>query len=104
MEIIFNVVITSIILSVVLVVSKTNPRLGGFIVSLPISTLIVLAMSRFQTGSAGNTMELAKSIFIAIPSTLTFFIPFLLADRLKLDFWACYGIGFLLLTLSFFVH
>ncbi len=103
-EIATNVALTSVLLSVVLWVSKTNAILGGFIVSLPISTLIVLAFSRIQQGETGNTQLLAKSIFVALPATLTFFIPFLLADRLKLSFWTSYFTGICLLTVSFFIH
>lgn len=104
MDIVFNVVLTTAILSFVLWISKTNPVLGGFVVSLPISTLIVLAISRIQNGDTGNNFILAKSIFIAIPSTLVFFIPFLVADKFKLSFWASYSIGFALLIVSFFTH
>lgn len=103
-EIITNVALTSTLLSVVLWISKSNPVLGGFIISLPISTLIVLAFSRIQNGETENTFILAKSIFIAVPATLTFFIPFLVADRLKLSFWASYASGFGLLAFSFFIH
>jgi hypothetical protein len=104
MEIILNILFTSIILSVVLTISKTNAKLGGFILSLPLSTLIVLAMNRIQLGNAGNTFELAKSTFIAVPLTLVFFIPFLFADKFKLGFWSCYSLGFFFLILSYFAH
>lgn len=103
-DIAINVVLTSTILSFVLWLSKTNPVLGGFIVSLPLSTLIVLAFSKIQNGDAGNTFILAKSIFVAVPSTLLFFIPFLFADKLKLTFWTSYLIGFALLGASFGIH
>lgn len=103
-QIILNVILTSVSLSFVLWLSKTNPTLGGFILSMPLSTLITLAFSKMQNANTANTMILAKSIFIGIPSTLTFFVPFLLADRLKLDFWICYATGFLLLSVSFFIH
>lgn len=103
-EIAINVVLTSAILSFVLWLSKTNPVLGGFIVSLPLATLIVLAFSKIQHGDTNNTFALAKSIFIGVPSTLLFFIPFLLADRLKLTFWSSYAIGLSLLAVSFCLH
>ncbi len=103
-QIVLNVVLTSVSLSFVLWLSKTNPTLGGFILSMPLSTLITLAFSKIQNENTGNTMLLAKSIFIGIPSTLTFFIPFLLAERFNLSFWTSYTTGFLLLSVSFFKH
>lgn len=103
-EIALNVALTSVLLSLVLWISKTNPILGGFIMSMPLSTLITLAFSKLQNQNPGNTMLLAKSIFIGIPATLTFFIPFLLAERFKLSFWTAYTTGFALLSVSFFIH
>ena len=103
-EIAINVILTSAILSFVLWLSKSNPVLGGFIVSLPLSTLIVLALSKMQNAETGNAYILAKSIFVAIPATLVFFVPFLLAEKLKISFWTSYVSGFLLLSVSFFVH
>lgn len=103
-EVAFNVILTSTLLSIVLWISKTNPILGGFIVSLPLSTLIVLAFSKIQNQDPGNTYLLAKSIFVAVPASLLFFVPFLLADRFKIGFWTSYSIGFALLAISFFIH
>lgn len=103
-EIALNVALTSTVLSLVLWLSKTNPVLGGFIVSLPLSTLIVLAFSKIQNGDPGNTFVLAKSIFVAVPPTLLFFVPFLLADKFKLTFWSSYFLGFGLLGVSYGIH
>lgn len=81
-----------------------RPDLAGFIVSLPISTLLVLALNQLQHGDTGKGTLLAKSIFVAIPCTLVFFIPFLVAEKLRLPFWACYFIGLALLVGAFFIH
>lgn len=104
MEVLLNIALTAVLLSVVLWISKTNPILGGFIVSLPLSTLIVLALAKIQNQDPGNTMILAKSIFLGVPSTLVFFVPFLFAEKFKLSFWNSYFLGFALLSCSFFVH
>lgn len=104
MEIALNVLLTSTLLSLVIWISKTNPVLGGFIVSLPLSTLIVLAISKIQSDNPGNTFILAKSIFIAVPASLLFFVPFLLAEKMKFSFWMSYGLGLVLLSLSYVIH
>jgi hypothetical protein len=80
------------------------PITAGFIVALPLNTLLVLPFSYLQHGSAGNTTVLAKSIFTAVPVTLAFFIPFLLAERLRLSFWQAYALACLTLCVGFFVH
>ena len=104
MQVLLNVFLSATLISTVLWIAKTNPVLGGFILSLPLSTLIALAFSQLQTGDAGNTSLLAKSIFIGVPSTLLFFVPFLFAERMKLGFWTAYASGFALLIVSYFVH
>ncbi len=104
MEVIFNVFLSATVISVVLWVSKSNPSIGGFIISLPLSTLIILAFSKIQNPETQASSDLAKSIFVGVPSTLVFFIPFLLADKLKLSFWTCYISGILLLSVGFFIH
>lgn len=104
MELAFNVGLSAVIISVALWVAKQNPILGGFIISLPISTLIVLALNQFQNPDPAAGINLAKSVFIAIPASLLFFVPFLLAEKLKLSFWSCYSIGVALLGVSFVIH
>ncbi len=83
--------------------ARTNPH-WKLLSDGPLSTLIVLAFSKIQNGDSGNSVLLAKSIFVAVPSTLLFFIPFLLADKFKLSFWTAYCFGFCLLSVSFFAH
>jgi len=102
--IILNIIISAIAISVCVWLAEKRPDLAGFIVSLPLSTLLVLALNQFQHGDAYKGTVLAKSIFIAIPSTLVFFIPFLFAEKLRLPFWVCYSIGLVLLVVAFFIH
>ena len=104
MGLLLNLGLSASLISIALWVAKQNPRLGGFIVSLPLSTLIVLALNRFQNPDSSSGVSLAKSIFVAIPASLTFFIPFLLSEKLKLSFWTCYGCGVALLGASYFIH
>jgi hypothetical protein len=104
MDLVFNIGLSATLISVALWVAKQNPVLGGFIISLPLSTLIVLALNKFQNTDPGAGVILAKSIFVAIPASLTFFIPFLLSEKLKLSFWTCYLSGVALLGVSYFIH
>ena len=104
MQILFNIFLSAGIISLALWIAKNNPVLGGFIVSLPIATLIVLAFNKLQTGDDASSYVLAKSIFIGIPTTLLFFIPFLLAERFKLSFWICYTSGLALLGVGYYAH
>jgi hypothetical protein len=104
MPFIVNLIISASVISLSVWLANRSTSLAGFIISLPISTLIVLALNQLQSGDSGNGVALAKSVFVAIPASLVFFIPFLLSERLKLSFWVCYGSGVALLGVAYFVH
>jgi hypothetical protein len=99
-----NLAISASVISFSVWLAGRFPALAGFIVSLPISTLLVLALNQIQHGNAGNSVALAKSIFLAVPLTLVFFVPFLVSERWKLSFWTCYASGIVLLFGAYLVH
>lgn len=84
--------------------SKTRPDLAGFIIALPLSTLLVLAFSYAEYHDPAASVRFAKSIFIAIPMSLLFFVPFLLADKLPFGFWGLYLSGIALIAVGYFLH
>lgn len=84
--------------------SGKRPELAGFIIALPLVTLLVLPFSYIEYQDPEASVRFAKSIFIAVPLSLFFFVPFLLADRLQLGFWALYGSGLALLVAAYFLH
>lgn len=104
MPFIVNLAISASVISFCVWLAKNSPGLAGFVISLPISTLLVLALTQFQNGDTVNGVALAKSVFIGVPASLVFFIPFLLSERLKLPFWVCYGTGVALLGVAYFIH
>jgi len=101
--------ISKLIISVSLILftswlSGKRGDLAGFIVSLPLVTLLVLPFSHFEFNDPVKTTYFAKSIFLAVPLSLLFFVPFLLAEKFKINFWACYSSGILLLGVSYLLH
>ncbi len=81
-----------------------KPELAGFIIAFPISTMLALAFTYGEYKDPENAVRFAKSILAAIPVSLLFFVPFLLAGRLKLDFWWLYGLGIAFITAGYFIH
>src|SRR5690606_933921 len=102
--ILFNIILSATIIGVCTWLTEKRPDLAGFIVSLPLSTILVLFLTQVQYQYGTKAILLAKSISIAIRSTLVFFIQFILADKLKLSFWFAYGSGLSLLIIGFFFH
>ena len=97
-------IIAAIIISFVSWLSGRKTGLAGFITALPITTLLALAFSHLEWGDPKQSVEFAKSVFVAIPVTLLFFVPFLLAQKLNLNFWSCYFLGILLLGVGYIIH
>lgn len=99
-----KILLSSIIISFVSWLSGKNTSLAGFLTALPLVTLLALAFSHMEWGDAKQSVEYAKSVFVAIPISLLFFVPFLLADKLSLSFWGCYFTGIALLLVGYFIH
>lgn len=84
--------------------SGKRPELAGFIIALPLTTMLVLAFSYAEYNDPAATVRFAKSILAAVPMSLLFFVPFLLAETLRWNFWALYGSGVALLAAGYFLH
>jgi predicted membrane channel-forming protein YqfA (hemolysin III family) len=97
-------VVAAILISFVSWLSGRKTGLAGFLTALPLTTLLALAFSHMEWGDNKQSVEYAKSIFVAIPVSLLFFIPFLLAEKLNLNFWTCYIGGVALLGGGYFIH
>jgi hypothetical protein len=81
-----------------------NPKLAGFLLALPISTLIALAFGQLEFADSQKSVEFAQSVFAAVPLSLLFFVPFLFAQRLNWPFWGLYAAGIALLGFGYIAH
>ncbi len=80
------------------------PKLAGFIIALPIASLIAIVFSYYEHNDTEKTIMYAKSILIAVPLSYFFFLPFFFAKQLNMNFWIIYSSGLLLLILAYFIH
>mgnify|MGYP001812487022 FL=1 len=102
MFIVLNTLVSAIVIGLVAWISKRYPTTAGFIVALPLAPLLVLPLSYLQHRDASSAFEMARSILVALPVTLLFFVPFLL--RARLSFWGAYALGCALLPIGYLVH
>ena len=101
---ILKILISASIISFFFCLANTRPQLAGFIVALPTTTMLVLALSYAEFGDTTKTVEFAKGIFWGVPVSLLFFVPFLFANYFKVGFWVYYIAGFVLLAGGYFAH
>ncbi|MFQ5450733.1 MAG: hypothetical protein ACE5E9_08880 [Nitrospinaceae bacterium] len=97
-------VIAALLISFSSWLSEKQPNLAGFIVALPMATIIVLVFAHTEHQNPATSIAFAKSIFVGVPISLLFFVPFLLAEKLNISFWSCYLGGIALLVIGFFLH
>ena len=97
-------ILAAALISFVSWLSGQKTVLAGFLTALPLMSILALAFSQAEWGDPKQSVAYAKSIFAAIPISITFFVPFLLAERWNLGFWTCYISGICLLGLGYFAH
>ena len=99
-----KVLIAAIVISTSSWLAGKQPRLAGFILALPISSMLALAFGQTEFKDSGKSVLFAKSIFIAVPLSLLFFVPFLFAEKIRWPFWGLYGAGVVMLAIGYGVH
>ena len=83
---IFKTLIAAILISFVSWVAGKKPVLAGFIIALPLTSILAILFSYAQYRDMEKINQFASSILIVVPLSLTFFIPFLLNRWFKMNF------------------
>lgn len=102
MWVVLNTLISAIVIGLAAWISRRYPATAGFIIALPLATILVLPLAYLQHRDAPSVFEMARSILVALPITLLFFIPFLVRDRMS--FWGAYALGCALLPVGYVAH
>ena len=84
--------------------SQKRPDLAGFIIALPLASLLALPLAHSQHGDAEKSIAFGQSILLAVPVSYLFFVPFFIPKVASFGFWLVYGIGLSLLVAGFFLH
>jgi len=105
----FSFVILKILLSASIIAGISwyagkNPSLAGFLIALPILSVLAISFSYFQYRDMEKINQFASSIVVSIPLSLLFFIPFILNRWLKWGFFPIVLLGFILLFVGYLIH
>lgn len=107
---VFKIGISACVIAFASWLSGKRPDLAGFIIALPLVTLLALPFSYAEYQNAETSITFAKSIMVAMPLSLAFFIPFLFAKSVMnmlpegYVFWAMYVSGLICLIGAYFIH
>ncbi|MBI4971000.1 MAG: hypothetical protein HZC17_04075 [Candidatus Omnitrophica bacterium] len=86
MVFVFKVLISGIIIAFSSWLAGRKPVLAGFIVALPLISILSILFSYLEYRDMEKVNQFAASIFLAVPLSLSFFIPFFLNRWLKMNF------------------
>ena len=100
----FKLVVAASVIAFASWLSQKRPELAGFIIALPLASLIALALGHVQHGETEKSILFAKSILVGVPVSYLFFLPFFVPTLAKQGFWTTYGIGIALLGLGYLIH
>lgn len=81
-----------------------KPVLAGFIIALPLMSMLSIVFSYVQYKDMEKINVFAQSIFVAVPLSLLFFVPFFLNKWLKLGFAQTYCFALMLLLAGYLLH
>ncbi len=101
---IIKIILAAVVIAFASWLSGKYPKLAGFIIAIPLATIIALAFSYIEHKNPETTITFAKSILVAVPVSYFFFIPFFFAKTFNNNFWIIYLLGLLFLIIAFFVH
>lgn len=101
---ILKIVLSSILLVGASWLAGKNPSLSGFIIALPLMSMLSILFSYSQYRDMAKINAFAISILTAIPLSLTFFIPFILNRWLKAGFVLTYLLAVSCLIGAYFLH
>tara|TARA_B100000945_G_C19873438_1_gene363853 strand:+ start:155 stop:499 length:345 start_codon:yes stop_codon:yes gene_type:complete len=104
----FSLLTKAVIASSILVsaswLAENKPEVAGFIIALPLVSIIALVFGQIQHGDDENSIVFAKSIFIGVPISYVFFLPFFLPAITRYGFWPTLTVGISLLGGGYFLH
>ena len=100
----FKVIVAGLIIAFSSWLSGIYPKLAGFIIALPIVSLIAILFSYYEYKDIEKTVTFTKSILIAVPLSYLFFLPFFFSKSLSMNFYLMYGSGILLLVIGYLIH
>ncbi len=103
MTFIFKIILSGIVIAFSSWLAGKKPILAGFIIALPLTSILSILFSYWQYRDMEKINEFATSIFIVVPLSLVFFIPFLLNRWLKMNFTTTFLSSLICLAVAYFL-
>ena len=93
-------VIAGILVVAVSELSKRNPRMGAFLLTLPLVSILAFIAAWYSGHDMTRISRLARETLVLVPLGLPFFIPIGFAHKLGLSFWSAFIAGLVLASFT----
>lgn len=98
-----KVIVSAVLISSASWLAGKKPVLAGLLIALPLTSMLGILFAYREHHDMAKINQFASSIFVAVPLSLTFFIPFLLNRWLKMNFAMTFGLGIALLVICYYL-
>ena len=92
-QLIVRGVISGVIVVAVTELAHRSPKLGAFVLTLPVVSIIAFVSAWTRSPDLGAVSGLARETLVLVPLGLPFFVPLAFAHRLGLGFWPAFVLG-----------
>lgn len=95
-----KVAVSALVIAIASEVAKRDSYWGALLVALPLVSILALSWLYAETRDNQLATRFARDIFLLVPVSLVFFLPFLLEGRTRLGFVPNLVAGLALLGLA----
>ena len=92
-QLLFRGVVAGAVVAAVSAVAGRSPKLGGFLLTLPIVSIVAFVATWRANSDVASVSRLARQTLVLVPLGLPFFVPLAFAQRLGLSFWPAFLAG-----------
>ncbi len=93
-------VIAGVLVIAVAEFSKRSPRLGAFLLTLPLVSILAFIAAWYSARDMQRISRLARETLVLVPLGLPFFVPIGFAQKLGLGFWTAFLAGIALASIT----
>ena len=98
-----KVAISAVVVALASELAKRDSFWGALLVALPLTSILSISWLYAETHDNDLVTRLARDIFLLVPGSLLFFLPFLLESKTRLGFFPnlILGIGIMIVAMWF---
>jgi hypothetical protein len=95
-----KVLVSALVIAFASEMAKRDSFWGALLVALPLTSVLAVSWLYAETRDNALVTRFARDIFLLVPGSLVFFLPFLLETRTRLGFLPNLLVGLVLLALA----